>query len=174
MTEQRRRGKYPDEMRESAVRMVFEAQRHCGSQWEAISSVAEKLGRRPRRCASGCAAQRSMRAAGLVVVAAGAPGVAPPVGDADGEADRRLLGRAARGEHAEVDDRDVQERAADIHPHGVGVVEPAGAGQDRVSFPPLGCHVAYAACSSWFTVRWSASHSVGVASLRVDWRRWVL
>ncbi|MCY4664414.1 MAG: hypothetical protein OXC00_07100 [Acidimicrobiaceae bacterium] len=47
MTEQRRRGKYPDEMRERAVRMVFEAQRDCGSQWEAISSVAERLGRRP-------------------------------------------------------------------------------------------------------------------------------
>ena len=47
MTEQRRRGKYPDEMRERAVRMVFEAQRHCGSQWEAISSVAEKLGPTP-------------------------------------------------------------------------------------------------------------------------------
>ena len=27
--------------------MVFEAQRHCGSQWEAISSVAEKLGSTP-------------------------------------------------------------------------------------------------------------------------------
>ena len=44
-------------MRERAVRMVFEAQRHCGSQWEAISSVAEKLGPTPetvrkwvRRC----------------------------------------------------------------------------------------------------------------------------
>ena len=47
MTEQRRRGKYPDEMRERAVRMVFEAQRHCGSQWEAIASVAEKLGPTP-------------------------------------------------------------------------------------------------------------------------------
>ena len=47
MTEQRRRGKYPDEFRERAVRMVFEAQRHCGSQWEAISSVAEKLGPAP-------------------------------------------------------------------------------------------------------------------------------
>ena len=47
MTEQRRRGKYPDEMRERAVRMVFEAQRHCGSQWEAISSVAEKRGPTP-------------------------------------------------------------------------------------------------------------------------------
>ena len=47
MTEQRRRGKYPDEMRERAVRLVFEAQRHCGSQWEAISWVAEKLGPTP-------------------------------------------------------------------------------------------------------------------------------
>ena len=44
MTEQRRRGKYPDEMRERAVRMVLEARRDCGSRWEAISSVAEKLG----------------------------------------------------------------------------------------------------------------------------------
>ncbi len=47
MTEQRRRGRYPDEMRERAVRMVIEAQRDCGSQWEAISSVAEKLGPTP-------------------------------------------------------------------------------------------------------------------------------
>ena len=47
MTEQRRRGKYPDEMRERAVRMVLEAQRDCGSQWEAISSVAAKLGPTP-------------------------------------------------------------------------------------------------------------------------------
>ena len=31
MTEQRRPGKYPDEIRERAVRMVFEAQRRCGS-----------------------------------------------------------------------------------------------------------------------------------------------
>ena len=44
MTEQRGPGKYPVEMRERAVRMVFEAERHCGSQWEAICSVAEKLG----------------------------------------------------------------------------------------------------------------------------------
>lgn len=47
MTEQRRRGKYPDEMRERAVRMVFEAEGHCGSRWEAISSVADKLGPTP-------------------------------------------------------------------------------------------------------------------------------
>ena len=47
MTEQRRPGRYPAEMRERAVRMVFEAEQHCGSQWEAISSVAEKLGPTP-------------------------------------------------------------------------------------------------------------------------------
>ena len=47
MTEQRRPGKYPDELRERAVRMVFEAERHTGSQWEAICSVADKLGPTP-------------------------------------------------------------------------------------------------------------------------------
>ena len=64
MTVQRRRGKYPDEMRERAVRMVLEAQRHCGSQWEAISSVADKLGPTPKTVRNGCAAQRSMRTGG--------------------------------------------------------------------------------------------------------------
>lgn len=44
MSEQRRPGVYPVEMRERAVRMVFESERDCGSQWEAICSVAEKLG----------------------------------------------------------------------------------------------------------------------------------
>ena len=44
MSEQRRPGKYPAELRDRAVRMVFEAERHAGSQWEAICSVAEKLG----------------------------------------------------------------------------------------------------------------------------------
>ena len=47
MSEQRRRGKYPDELRERAVRMVYEAERDCASRWEAISSVAEKLGPTP-------------------------------------------------------------------------------------------------------------------------------
>ena len=47
MTEQRHRGKYPEELRESAVRIVFEAQQHGGSQRETISSVAEKLGPTP-------------------------------------------------------------------------------------------------------------------------------
>ena len=47
MSEQRRPGKYPEELRERAVRMVLEAQRHCGSQWEAVTSVAHKLGPTP-------------------------------------------------------------------------------------------------------------------------------
>ena len=47
MTEHRRLGRYPAEMRDRAVRMVFEAERHGRSQWEAICSVAEKLGPTP-------------------------------------------------------------------------------------------------------------------------------
>ncbi len=38
-------GRYPAELRERAVRMVFEAQRDgSGSQWDAISRVASMLG----------------------------------------------------------------------------------------------------------------------------------
>ena len=40
-------GKYPDELRERAVRMVLDHGHEYGSQWEAICSVAEKLGPRP-------------------------------------------------------------------------------------------------------------------------------
>ena len=47
MTEQRRPGRYPVELRDRAVRMVFEAGRHVRSQWEAIVSVADKLGPTP-------------------------------------------------------------------------------------------------------------------------------
>ena len=43
----RRRGRYPSELRERAVRMVFEAEQHAGSQWAAICSIAEKLGPTP-------------------------------------------------------------------------------------------------------------------------------
>lgn len=44
MAEQRRPGRYPAEMRDRAVRMVFEAEASTGSQWEAIRSVSSKLG----------------------------------------------------------------------------------------------------------------------------------
>ncbi len=39
-------GKHPDELRERAVRLVLNHQHKYGSQWEAICSVAEKLGPR--------------------------------------------------------------------------------------------------------------------------------
>ena len=39
-----RQSKYPAEMRERAVRLVFEQQGNHESQWAAIVSVAEKLG----------------------------------------------------------------------------------------------------------------------------------
>ena len=39
-----RRGRYPAEVRERAVRMVFEHEREHESQWAAIVSIAGKLG----------------------------------------------------------------------------------------------------------------------------------
>lgn len=47
MAEQRRPGRYPAALRERAVRLVFEAEKHTGSQWEAICLVADKLGPTP-------------------------------------------------------------------------------------------------------------------------------
>ena len=39
-----RRSRYPQEVRERAVRMVFEHQGDHPSQWAAITSIAEKIG----------------------------------------------------------------------------------------------------------------------------------
>lgn len=39
-----RHGRYPAELRERAVRMVWDNKHQYGSEWEAICSIAEKLG----------------------------------------------------------------------------------------------------------------------------------
>jgi transposase len=44
MSEKKRTGRYPAEMRERAVRMVSEHQGEYPSQWKAIESISEKLG----------------------------------------------------------------------------------------------------------------------------------
>ena len=44
MSGAKRVGKYPDEMRERAVRMLFEHQAEYQSQWRAIESISKSLG----------------------------------------------------------------------------------------------------------------------------------
>ena len=44
MPERKRVGRYPDEVRERAVRLVLEHQHEYPSQWKAIESVAAKVG----------------------------------------------------------------------------------------------------------------------------------
>ena len=56
--------RYSPEVRERAVRLVFEHQHEHESQWAAIVSIAAKIGCSRRRCGSGCAGPRSTRAAG--------------------------------------------------------------------------------------------------------------
>lgn len=51
-------------MRDPAVRMVFEAGRSGRSQWEAISSVAEKLGPTRERFGGESVRSRLMRLSG--------------------------------------------------------------------------------------------------------------
>jgi transposase len=43
MSDQKRSGRYPDEVRERAVRMVFEHQDEYPTQWKAIESISSKL-----------------------------------------------------------------------------------------------------------------------------------
>ena len=47
MNTERKTHRYPKEVKERAIRLVFEHQNEYDSQWKAISSVASKLGMTP-------------------------------------------------------------------------------------------------------------------------------
>src|SRR5262249_5292727 len=53
---------YPDEVRERAVRMVFQIREESGQQQGAIARVADRLGSTGRRYVTGYARRRSTRA----------------------------------------------------------------------------------------------------------------
>lgn len=60
-----RPSKYPRELKGRAVRMEFESKNDYPSEFEAIRTIASKLGSaRPRRYESGCGERRSMVGAG--------------------------------------------------------------------------------------------------------------
>jgi transposase len=57
-----RQGRYPQELRERAVRMVFEHQDEHPSQWAAICSIAAKFGVSAETLRTGLGGSRSMMA----------------------------------------------------------------------------------------------------------------
>ena len=58
--------KYPDELRERAIRLVFEVYEDEGSHRGAVARIGTQLGINTRCCASGSARPRSTRGCGPV------------------------------------------------------------------------------------------------------------
>ena len=56
-----RRTKYPPELRERAIRMVYEQREHHESQWAAIESVAPNLGDFPSVARNACDSETGER-----------------------------------------------------------------------------------------------------------------
>ena len=59
-----RRGRYPAEIRERFVRMVFEHEAEHASQWATITSIASKFGMTPETLRTRHGGLRSMPACG--------------------------------------------------------------------------------------------------------------